>query len=68
MMSVYMFKIRNKLIDYHQTWHQRHDNAGHPTLRPSHFLESQHVVKWNVYRNKVISLADRKMSCYSSII
>jgi len=60
MMSVYAFEILNKLIDYHQTWHQRHANAGHHTLRPSHFLKSQLVVKWNVYRNKVLSLADRK--------
>lgn len=59
-MSVYAFEILNKLIDYHQTWHQRHANAGRHTLRPSHFLKSQRVVKWNVYRNKVISLADRK--------
>ena len=67
-MSVYLFKILNKSIDYHQTWHQRHASGGHPTLRPPHFRESQHVVKWNVHKNKVISLADRKISCYDFIM
>ena len=61
-------KILNKWIDYHQTWHWCHASGGHPTMILSHFLESQHVIKWNVYRNKIISLADRKMSCYSFII
>ena len=30
MISVYLFKIRKKLIDYHENWHERHANKTIP--------------------------------------